>query len=273
MPANLTPQYKEAEERFKAAEAVSDKIEALREMMAVIPKHKGTEKLQADLKRRMAKLLDQSEHGHAAGARRHDPGHVEREGAGQVVLVGTANVGKSSLLAALTHAHPAIGPYPFTTRAPQPGMMPFEDVQVQLVDTPPVTPQGWEGYMVNLVQGADVVALVFDLGADDVLDQPGVVEPLLARAHVVPKAAEAERDAAPAPLLAHAHVIPRAAAGGVPGVFFNCGAFIRRDAFLNAGGFPIDFDYYVEEYDLCCRLWRDGWRVRFHRLWKSFHAI
>ncbi len=50
-------------------------------------------------------------------------------------------------------------------------------------------------------------------------------------------------------------------AGGVPGAFFNCGAAIRRNAFLDAGGYPIDYDYYVEEYALSCELWRRGWRV------------
>lgn len=50
-------------------------------------------------------------------------------------------------------------------------------------------------------------------------------------------------------------------AGGVPGIFFNCGGAVRREAFLEAGGFPIDYDYYVEEYDLCCRLWQNGWKI------------
>jgi ribosome-interacting GTPase 1 len=186
MPANLTPQYKAAEERFKAAESTADKIDALREMLAIIPKHKGTEKLQADLKRRLAKLQDESEHERAAGHKRHDPGRIEREGAGQIVLLGAPNSGKSSLLGSLTRARPEIGPYPFTTRTPHPGMMAVEDVQVQLVDTPPVTVHGWEGYMVNIVQQADAVALVCDVGADDMLEQPATLASLLARARVAP---------------------------------------------------------------------------------------
>ncbi len=60
-------------------------------------------------------------------------------------------------------------------------------------------------------------------------------------------------------------------AGGVPGVFFNCGGAVRRAAFMEAGGYPVDFDYYVEEYDLCCRLWRDGWRVEPHGHFTVWH--
>lgn len=50
-------------------------------------------------------------------------------------------------------------------------------------------------------------------------------------------------------------------AGGVPGIFFNCGGVIRREAFVTVGGLPIDFDYYVEEYDLACRLIQAGWKI------------
>src|SRR5262245_22349719 len=129
MPANLTPQYKEAEQRYREARGRDDKLAALREMMALLPKHKGTEKLQADLRQRIAKLEEEAEHGRRGGAQRFDPGHVEREGAGQWVLIGPPNAGKSALVRALTHAHPEVAAYPFTTRVPLPGMMPFEDVQ------------------------------------------------------------------------------------------------------------------------------------------------
>src|SRR5262249_60158320 len=109
---------------------------------------------------------EERERGRRAGTRRFDPGYVEREGAGQWVMLGPPNAGKSALLKALTHAHPEVAPYPFTTRLPQPGMMPFEDVQVQLVDTPALTAEHAESFMPNLVRGADGVLFVADVPPD-----------------------------------------------------------------------------------------------------------
>ncbi len=197
MPANLTPQYKEAEERFRTAVTREEKLVALREMMALLPKHKGTEKLQADIRRRMAKLEEEAEQGARGGARRADPGHVRREGAGQWVLIGPPNAGKSALLAALTHAHPEVAAYPYTTHVPLPGMMPFEDVQVQLVDTPAVSALHGEPYMTNLVRNADGVLLVVDPGADDVDEALAACRALLERARVWPRARPLPPDASP----------------------------------------------------------------------------
>jgi ribosome-interacting GTPase 1 len=170
MPANLTPQYLAAEKRYKEATTPLEKIEALEEMMAVMPKHKGTEKLQADLKHRLAKLRVESErkHGPAKGSTMYV---VHKEGAGQTVLVGAPNVGKSSLLARLTKATPEIGDYPFTTRMPQPGMMPFENVQIQLIDLPPVALESYEPWLGGIVRQADLALLVVDLSSDELLDE------------------------------------------------------------------------------------------------------
>ena len=160
MPANLSPEYLAAEQRFKAAKTTPEKIEALEEMLSTIPKHKGTEKMQADLKRRLSKLRSEAEK--RGGVARTLPiYHVEREGAGQVALVGAPNVGKSLLVRRLTHAQPKVAEYPFTTRLPTPGMMPFENVQFQLVDLPPVSDQFMESWVPTLVRQADVAALVW----------------------------------------------------------------------------------------------------------------
>ncbi len=196
MTANLTPQYHDAEERFKAAASHEEKLGALREMIALLPKHKGTEKLFADLKKRLAKLETEVEHA-AHGGRRADPGYVKREGAGQWVLLGEPNAGKSSLLAALTHAHPEVGEYPFTTRVPLPGMMPFEDVQVQLVDTPAVAAGHTEPYMTNLAHNADGVLLVLDVAADDGEESARLLLELLEHARVWPKVRPLRADAPP----------------------------------------------------------------------------
>jgi ribosome-interacting GTPase 1 len=197
MPANLTLQYKEAEERFREAASHEEKLAALREMIALLPKHKGTEKLHADLKKRLAKLEEEGEHAARGGGRRPDPGHVRREGAGQWVLLGPPNAGKSTLLGALTHAHPEIADYSFTTREPQPGMMEYEDVQVQLVDTPAVAHGHTAPWLANLAQAADGLLLVLDVAADDLEASWAALGDLLHRAHVRPAGRAPPPDASP----------------------------------------------------------------------------
>jgi hypothetical protein len=168
MPANLTPDYLQAEQRFKTAKTNDDKVEALEEMLATIPRHKGTEKMQADLKRRLSKL--RAEQARRPTSRVGILHRVEKEGAGQVALVGPPNSGKSLLVRRLTHAMPEVADYPFTTRAPLPGMMPFEDVQVQLVDLPPVHPDFPESWLYQIIRNADATLLVVDLSDPDLLE-------------------------------------------------------------------------------------------------------
>ncbi len=189
MPANLTPQYQAAEERYRKAQTIEEKIEALREMMATIPKHKGTEKLQAEIKRKLSKAQEeqhQQRRSAGKGARHHDPGHIPREGAGQIALIGPPNSGKSSLLGALTNAHPEIADYPFTTQLPLPGMMPYEDVQVQIVDTPPLAGE-FDPLLVNIARNADCVALVLDPGDPEGLEHAEQVNAFLRRCRIVPR--------------------------------------------------------------------------------------
>jgi len=207
MPANLTPQYKQAEERFRAAATHDAKLEALREMLALLPKHKGSEKLYADLKKRLAKLEEEGETHTHAGARHDDPGHVRHEGAGQWALIGPPNAGKSALLAVLTHAHPEVAPYPFTTRVPLAGMMPFEDVQVQLVDTPAVSMQHTEPWLTNLVRNADGVLLVFDPADDAIEEGISAARAQLERARVFPRGAPAADDEHPFTLVRPVHAV------------------------------------------------------------------
>lgn len=202
MPANLSPAYKAAEERFRAAVTPEEKIAALEEMLSVIPKHKGTEKLQADLKSRLAKLRRAPTK--KPGSR--GPSHrIPREGAGQIALVGPPNSGKSALVAHHTHADPEVAPYPFTTREATPGMLPHEDVAFQLIDLPPLSEEYVEGWVYDLVRGADLVWLVLDV--ERAMDGLGLVERLLAEKAIglVPATRAAEAPAS------------RAADGGTPG--------------------------------------------------------
>jgi len=165
MPANLTPQYLEAELKFKQATTTPEKIKALELMMAVIPKHKGTEKIRGQLKSRMAKLKEELQKRPAVG-KAEQAYNIKREGAAQVVLMGLPNSGKSSLLSHITNASSEIADYPFTTQKPIPGMMKFENLQIQLVDTPPIQLDHTEPGFPNLIRNSDALLLVLDLTDD-----------------------------------------------------------------------------------------------------------
>lgn len=167
MPANLTPQYYAAEAKYKEATTNRDKLKGLRGMLSAIPKHKGTEKLQGDLKKKIALLTLDEEQGRKSGGRGAGPDHVPREGAGQVVLVGEPNVGKSSLFTALSHAKAESAAYPFTTLKPQPGMVFFEDTQVQLVDSPPYSDEYQEAWLPNVARMGHAILIVLDLSAEE----------------------------------------------------------------------------------------------------------
>ena len=177
MPANLTPQYLEAELKFKQAKTTPEKIKALEVMMAVIPKHKGTERLRGQLKSRMAKLKEDLQRKPTVG-KAEQAYNIKREGAAQVVLLGLPNSGKSSLLSQITHASSEVADYPFTTQKPIPGMMKFENLQSQLVDTPPIQLDHTEPGFPNLVRNADGLLLLVDMTEDPVLQMEILLEEL-----------------------------------------------------------------------------------------------
>jgi ribosome-interacting GTPase 1 len=170
MPANLPPQYFEKEKELKNAKTLQERMAILEELLAIVPKHKGTEKLQALLKTKLAKLRNQSQKKPAV-ARHANLYQIEKAGAGQLVLIGSPNSGKSSLVKALTNANPEIGDYPFTTHSPSPAMMPYENIQIQLVDMPPITPDFMEFWQAELIKGADGVLLVIDLSSPDAAEE------------------------------------------------------------------------------------------------------
>lgn len=171
MPANLTPQYLQAEAEFKKAATPEEKLACLEKMLATIPKHKGTDKLQADIRKKIKKIRELEEKRKASAPKRASLFNIKKEGAATVALLGFPNTGKSSFLALVTNARPAVAEYPFTTTAPIPGMMDYEDIQIQLIDLPPVSEEYVEPDMFNLIRSVDIVLLMADLNADNMLDQ------------------------------------------------------------------------------------------------------
>ncbi|MFH1007713.1 MAG: GTPase [Candidatus Latescibacterota bacterium] len=183
MPANLTPPYHKAEERFRQAETPEDKIKALREMFAVMPKHKGTDHLQADLKKRIAQLTREAQQKPQI-ARADSKDHVVREGAGQVALVGIPNSGKSSIVASLTHAHAKVAEFPMSTFDALPGMMPFEDIQIQLIDLPPLSEAYTPSWVYNVIRTVDLILLTVDLSMESPEEQVLTLMGFLEDAHM-----------------------------------------------------------------------------------------
>ena len=184
MPANLGPEYLAAETEYRSAQTATEKIAALEKMFATLPKHKGTEKMQADIRRRLSQERKEAQKkgaGHAAPLY-----YVPREGAGQVALLGPANSGKSSLVRALTHAHPEVGEYPFTTRLPTPGMMYFENVPIQLIDLPPISADFTEPWLPQAIRQANVSVLVLDVNDAADLEEIELIEADLRDWHLPP---------------------------------------------------------------------------------------
>ncbi|HZY83861.1 MAG TPA: GTPase [Gemmataceae bacterium] len=167
MAVNLTPQYLEAEAEYKRAQTAEERLECLKRMWALVPKHKASEKLQAELKTKLSEAREEAEREKKSPKKGGVSYKIPRQGAGQVVLLGGPNAGKSRLLTRLTRATPEVAPYPFTTREPHAGMMEWEDVRVQLIDLPPITADFLEGYVSSMVRAADGAVLLADLADDD----------------------------------------------------------------------------------------------------------
>jgi ribosome-interacting GTPase 1 len=197
MPANLTPEYKAAEDAFRKARDPRERLECLREMLRVIPKHKGTDHLQGDIKRRIKELSEELERPKKGGARGGPSLVVQPEGAAQVALLGPPNTGKSSLHARLTGSRAEAAPYPFTTHYPEPGMMSYEDIHFQLVDLPAISPEHPISWLASTLQTADACLLVIDLGEPACVESVQTLHAVLREKRVtLTGCAEPERESA-----------------------------------------------------------------------------
>jgi ribosome-interacting GTPase 1 len=170
MPANLTPQYKKIEEEYRRAATLEEELHCLQRMLQEIPKHKGTDHLQAELKAKISKAKKELATEKSSGKKTHGL-RIPRQGAGTAIILGGPNAGKSLLVARLTNATPEVAPYPFTTTSPAPAMMPWEDVTVQLIDTPPITADYMDPSLHGLIRPADLALLMVDLAGDEGIQQ------------------------------------------------------------------------------------------------------
>lgn len=170
MPANLTQQYKKVEEEYRRATSIEEELHCLQRMLQEIPKHKGTDHLQAELKAKISNAKKEMATEKSSGKKTRGL-RIPRQGAGTAIILGGPNAGKSQLVARLTNATPEVAPYPFTTHTPTPAMMPWEDVYVQLIDTPPVTADFMDPNLHGLIRPADLALLMVDLGSDSGVEQ------------------------------------------------------------------------------------------------------
>lgn len=175
MVTNLPAEAKNKWAQVAACHSTPEKIRLMREFISLVPKHKGTAKLLANVRRRIAVLEDELEKSKARKKGGHGGFSVPKEGAGQIIILGPTNVGRSSLLASVTNAKVEVSPIPFTTRKPAIGMLPFKDVQFQLVEAPAIVEGAAEGKLngtqiLGLARNADGLILMVDL-LDDPLGQ------------------------------------------------------------------------------------------------------
>ncbi len=185
MPTNLPPDYYRVEEKYRNAGSLAEKISCLEELMRIVPKHKGTDKLRGDLRRRLSRLRETSDRKKGT-SRQVSPFQIPAEGAGQVAVIGPANVGKSSLLQAMTKARPEVAEFPFATIMPTPGMMVFENIQIQLVDTPPLSEHYVDPEMMNLIRRADAVLIMVDIQSTT-MDQLDSTRSVLQKHRIIPR--------------------------------------------------------------------------------------
>jgi len=219
MPANLTPVYRTAEAKYKASVTREEKIAALEDMLRVIPKHKGTEHLQADLRSRLSKLKQEPKKKGPTKGLSHK---IPKEGAGQIALVGPPNAGKSSLVATLTHAKPDVAAYPMTTLKASPGMMPYEDVAFQLVDLPPLCHEHVEPWVYDTIRGSDLVWLVISAAAP--LQGLDLVEELISKKAIGLYAAGGDLPESPRPGWTYKRTLLVATGMDLPGAWEDLNA-------------------------------------------------
>ncbi len=186
MPANLPPTYYKLKHQHEAAKTDEERLILLEEMLRIAPKHKGTEKVVSDLRKRIAKLRKtvSGTAGGKGGRKKGYSQHIPKQGAGQIVLLGPPNSGKSLILATFTKAKAEVSPTPYTTTTPTVGMLPYQNIQFQLIDTPSLMPDFVPPFFIVLIRNVELLAIVISLASDNLLDDLDMTRSVLQEAEV-----------------------------------------------------------------------------------------
>jgi ribosome-interacting GTPase 1 len=177
MVTNLPAEARAKWIKVMEAKTVEEKIKALEEFLSSVPKHKGTERLREWATKRLAQLREELEEKKRKKSTSKSTIFVEKEGAAQIVVIGPPNSGKSTLVNVLTGAKTIISEYPYSTQYPVPGMLKYQDIYFQLVDTPPLEPGTLLARKtIALIRNADGVILVLDATSDIVSVVESLVE-------------------------------------------------------------------------------------------------
>jgi ribosome-interacting GTPase 1 len=174
MPTNLPPDAKKKWAEVEATKYPRERLQRMEEFLSLVPKHKGTLKLRGQIKKQMAVLRKEIEEKKRKKAGKGGPKFfIEKEGAAQIAVIGLTNVGKSSLLMAVTNAKVEVSPNSYTTREPVPGIMDYEDIQFQIIEAPAMMEgsadgRAWGLQTLGLARNADSIILMVDLSQDPV---------------------------------------------------------------------------------------------------------
>jgi len=172
MPANVTFEYVNAQKKYDEARTDDEKLIALQGMLSAAPTHKGSENLRRDISKRISELKNKMEKKAAALKKTGRSIGIKKEGAGQIVILGQANSGKSTFLTKFTNAKPLIAPYPYTTTKSEVGVLNYGGALIQLVEIPYfLESKELANQFFSIIRSADAIVLVVSNNSPKQLDE------------------------------------------------------------------------------------------------------
>ncbi len=190
MPANLPPDARKKWAEVEETHNPRERLQKMEEFLSLVPKHKGTAKTCAQVKKQMSSLRKEiEEKKKKKKASKGGPKtFIEKEGAAQVALISMTKAGRSSLLSSLTRAKVEISTNLYATRSPIPGIMTYQDLQIQIIEAPALMEgaadgKAWGLQTLGIARNADGLIIVVDL-AQDPVKQLSIILDELSRARI-----------------------------------------------------------------------------------------